>query len=92
MAGEKGAIRSAHVCGACFNGAIHLVPTVTTMVRELAETTAKRRESKEIMGAATKKIRRLAKAYAFQRGAGDWEKGRSEGREQAADMLDAGDY
>lgn len=98
VAKSDGGMRRARVCGKCFDSAIHIVPSVTTVKKGVDETTVQRRESKDVTKGASKKLRAMAGAY---RGAAEsvgdksqtgFAEGRATGLDQAADILEAGDY
>jgi hypothetical protein len=97
VAEPGGGMRRARVCGKCFSGAIHIVPAVTTVQAGVDETKLKRRESKEVLRGAITKLRKIAHTYARTAdsapdGQGDHANGRATGLEQAADLLEAGDF
>jgi hypothetical protein len=90
VADDNGGLTRKRVCGTCFDGALHVVVSVTTVPRGENETKAERRDAAAVTRAAARKIRGMAKAY----GAiiDDRSVGRAAGLEQAADILDAGDF
>lgn len=97
VAKEGGDVARGRVCGSCFAKAIILVPCVTRVTKGVAPSEAARRESKDVVASAVKKLRGMASGYeaAAKRasnGQGEHISGRAIGLEQAADILDAGDF
>ena len=94
---SRSCLRSARVCNTCFGLAIHIVPSVTHVTRGVDETKASRRDAREVASSASKKIRSLAHGYRVSIDSGravdpHLTEGRVAGLDQAADILDAGDY
>jgi len=88
VAKPDGGLRSARVCKTCFDGALHIVAHIAQVRVGVDETKVKRRDAKEVMKAAVKKIRSVASAY--RKPGADYS--HYEGLEQAADLIEAGDY
>jgi hypothetical protein len=92
VAQPDGGVTRKRVCNDCFGGAIHLCPSVTQVQKGVDEQKVQRRDAAEITKSACKKLRMLAKGYAAAASAGGFANGRATGLEQAADILEAGDY
>jgi hypothetical protein len=86
VARADGTLARGRVCRGCVRRAVVIVPYVTHVTKGVAPVEAERREAKEVVKAASSKLRRLASAYNGSQPA------RSSGLEQAADILDAGDF
>ena len=98
IADPSGRFRRGRVCGTCFARALHLVIAVTIVEKSVDETGERRREAKDTVRGALTKLRRLATAYraapssASVGGDESFADGRAAGLDQAADILEAGDY
>lgn len=92
VAEPDGGMRRARVCGTCFNGAIHIVPSVTTVKKGVSEVETTRRESKDIVKGAVHKLRGVVAAYSNAGKVPPEYADRVEGIEQAIDILKAGDF
>jgi len=97
VADPEGGLSRKRVCGACFDGALHIVAHVTQVTKGVAEKDVQRRDAREAVAGAVKKLRGMAKSYEAAASSAPDEQGRhAEGRaaglDQAADVLEAGDY
>ncbi len=97
VAEPDGGMRRARVCGTCFNAALHIVTAITTVQKGVDETKVQRRDAADATKAASKKLRAISAAYSAQATTAPSDQtqhaeGRAAGLEQAADILDSGDY
>jgi len=93
VADPEGGLTRKRVCNDCFAGALHIVTHVTHVTKGVGEKEIQRREAREIVQAAVKKLRGMAKAYKPQGQPKDAAtEGRIDGLEQAADVLEGGEF
>lgn len=90
IAVPDGGLRNARVCGICYAKGVHIVCSVVAPIASTDPIKERRRESRDVLGSAVKKLRNMAKAYdsaMLESG-----KARAAGLEQAADILEEGDF
>lgn len=93
VAEPGGGMRRARVCGSCFDGALHIVASVTSVTRGVAEKDAERKEAKDIVAPAIKRLKGIVSGYrATTNRTSEVLEAKLEGLEQAIDILESGDF
>jgi hypothetical protein len=100
VASADGAMRRARVCSKCFNRAFHIVVCVTTVEKVIDEMKVHRRESRNVVAGAIKKLRGIVRARRTNPGGGEVQgspegcgyEGETDGIERAIELLETGDF